>query len=59
MEALPNDPMLLLSIVNTGLRDRFPTLERFCAAHTIDRDALCEKLKAIDYVYDPSVNQFV
>ena len=33
MTALPKDPVILLSVVNTELRDRFPTLERFAAAH--------------------------
>lgn len=59
MNPLPNDPVMLLSMVNTELRDRFPTLERFCAAHQIDQDALTEKLEAIDYFYDSEANQFL
>ena len=59
MNQIPNDPVLLLSVVNTALRDRYPTLERFCAANMITEEELIEKLKAIDYVYDPEENQFV
>ncbi len=59
MNELPQDPVLLLSVVNTALRDRFPTLERFCAAQGCDQNELVEKLKAIDYIYDPSQNRFV
>lgn len=59
MNRLPNDPVMLLSVVNTALRDRFPTLERFCAAEGIEKDVLIEKLGAIDYIYDPEENQFL
>ncbi|MBQ6441269.1 MAG: DUF4250 domain-containing protein [Lachnospiraceae bacterium] len=59
MNQIPNDPVLLLSVVNTALRDRYPTLERFCAANMITEDVIKEKLKAIDYTYDPDENQFV
>ena len=58
MNQLPNDPILLLSVVNTALRDRFPTLERFCAAYMIPEDAIKEKMKGIGYTYDPDENQF-
>ena len=59
MNQLPNDPVLLLSVVNTALRDRFPTLERFCAANMITEEAVKEKLKGIGYTYDPEENQFI
>lgn len=59
MNPLPNDPVMLLSMVNTELRDRFPTLERFCAAHQIDPEELTKKLGTIDYLYDPEANQFL
>ncbi len=56
---LPKDPVLLLSVVNTELRDRFPNLRRFCKAHQIDEGKLVDTLKSIDYTYDPDLNQFV
>lgn len=59
MQELPKDPMLLLSVVNTKLRDFYPSLEAFCEDMCIDQEALIEKLKGIDYEYDESRHQFV
>lgn len=59
MSQIPNDPVLLLSVVNTALRDRYPTLERFCAANMVAEEDIIEKLKTIDYTYNPDENQFI
>ena len=59
MNDLPKDPILLLSVVNKALRDRFPTLDRFCAANGCDKEELIKKLEAADYTYDPAQNQFI
>lgn len=59
MQELPKDPMLLLSVVNTKLRDYYSSLDAFCEDMSIDRQLLTEKLKSIDYEYDSNVNQFV
>ncbi|MCR5527415.1 MAG: DUF4250 domain-containing protein [Lachnospiraceae bacterium] len=56
---LPEDPVMLMSVVNTELRDRFPTLERFCKANDVETSYLIDKLKMIDYHYDEEKNQFV
>lgn len=56
---IPNDPAMLLSFLNTRLRDEYPSLEDLCAALDLDRDALIQKLAAIDYAYDGSRNQFL
>lgn len=56
---LPNDPVMLLSVVNTQLRDRYPSLDILCEEYGADRDSICEKLAAIDYTYDPASNQFI
>ena len=56
---LPNNPMMLLSVVNTELRDEFPSLEELCSFYRQDREELEEKLAAIDYTYDPELNRFV
>ncbi len=56
---IPNDPAMLLSFLNTRLRDEYPSLEELCAALDLDRDALIQKLAAIDYAYDGSRNQFL
>lgn len=59
MQELPKDPMLLLSVVNTKLRDYYPTLDAFCEDLGVDKAELIEKLKGIDYEYDESRHQFV
>ncbi len=55
---MPEDPVMLMSMINTQLRDRFPTLERYCKANDVDQEELKEKLAKIDYHYDPEMNQF-
>ena len=52
---LPKDPVMLLSVVNTQLRDHYPTL----AAYMTDADAITETLAAINYHYDEGQNQFI
>lgn len=59
MPQLPNDPVMLLSFTNTQLRDHYSSLTEFCKAYIIDEHSLTEKLHAIDYEYDCSINQFV
>ena len=56
---LPKDPYILLSYLNTQLRDSCPTLEELCAATDQSRDAIEAPLKRIGYAYDPLRNQFV
>ena len=57
--ALPNDPLLLMSVVNTKLRDFYPSLEALCDDLNEDRAALEAKLAAVGYGYDEGRNQFV
>ncbi len=59
MNKLPKDPVMLLSVVNTHLRDFYPGLDEFCKANEIDRAGLEEQLKTINYEYDENRNQFV
>ena len=56
---LPQDPVILLSFVNTKLRDCYPSLEELCDDLQADQKQLSEKLAGIDYRYDPERNQFV
>lgn len=56
---LPQDPVILLSFVNTKLRDCYPNLEELCDDLQADQEQLSEKLAGIDYRYDPERNQFV
>ena len=56
---LPNDPVMLLSVVNTKLRDEYCNLEELCIAEDVKENNLTEKLVSIDYRYDPKINQFL
>jgi hypothetical protein len=55
---LPKDPVMLLSFVNTQLRDHYASLSELAAAYSVDADELAGKLAAIDYHYDEGTNQF-
>lgn len=59
MEMLPNDPVILLSVVNTKLRDFYPDLDHLCEDLDVDRERLCAKLAEIGYEYSPERNQFI
>ena len=52
---LPADPIILLSYINTQLRDHYASLDALCA----DQDAICAKLADVGYEYNASRNQFV
>lgn len=56
---MPKDPMMLLSYVNTQLRDNYPSLQELCAAEGAEEEAVKEKLSQIDYEYDAELNKFV
>lgn len=56
---MPKDPAILLSYVNTKLRDEFPSLSELCAALDADEAAIRETLAALNYEYDAGRNQFV
>ena len=56
---LPQDPVILLSYINTQLRDHYASLDDLCKSLGADRQALEEKLASIDYTYDERTNQFV
>ena len=56
--SLPKDPIMLLSVVNTKLRDFYPSLEELAAAEGVTTDEIIEKLETINYVYDRNLNRF-
>ena len=59
MNNLPKDPVILLSYVNTQLRDFYPILDELCSSLGVDKQSICDTLSQIDYSYDPTSNQFV
>ncbi len=58
MQNIPDDPVMLLSYINTQLRDNYPSLTELCRALSFNETQIKEKLEAIDYVYEADANQF-
>lgn len=56
---LPKDPVILLSFLNTKLRDEYSSLAELCAALDADEAAVQETMAVLDYRYNPDRNQFV
>lgn len=56
---LPQDPIMLLSYLNTQLRDNYSSLETLCADLEVDQKEIEAKMEAITYVYDKGLNQFI
>ena len=55
---VPNDPAILLSFVNTKLRDEFPSLDELSKALCISTDDIESKLAGIGYFYNKERNCF-
>lgn len=55
---LPKDPMILLSWVNTRLRDEYASLDALCEDQDTDRAELERKLEAVGFAYDAEQNRF-
>ena len=59
MAGIPKDPVMLMSFLNTKLRDQYFSLEELCQDLEADQAELEKKLELIDYRYDAGKNQFV
>lgn len=55
---IPSDPFILLSYINTKLRDEFPDLDELCRSLDIDRQQLEARLATIGYFYNRELNKF-
>ena len=56
---LPKDPIILLSYINTLLRDNYSSLEELCKSLDVDKQEIVEKLKAVNYEYNEELNKFI
>lgn len=57
--SLPKDPLMLLSVINTKLRDYYPNLEELAAAEGTTAEEIIQNLGVINYSYDIERNQFI
>ncbi|MCD7890825.1 MAG: DUF4250 domain-containing protein [Ruminococcus sp.] len=55
---LPNDPAILLSFINTQLRDKYESLEELCKSLCVSQSEIEIKLSSIGYAYDVNQNRF-
>lgn len=53
------DPNILVSLINTKLRNNYSSLDELCEDLNINRNQLENKLKKIDYHYNTTRNQFI
>ena len=56
---LPNDPLILLSYLNTKLRDEYDSLAALCDDLEEDEDEIKAKLSAVGFSYDAARKRFV
>lgn len=56
---IPQDPMILLSYLNTKLRDEYKSLDLLCDDLQLDKSDIIQKMSSIDYAYDGALNRFV
>ena len=56
---LPKDPMLLLSVVNTKLRDYYHNLDALCDDMNVEKEEIVNTFKTIDHEDDENRHQFV
>lgn len=55
---IPQDPMILVSWLNTQLRDHYASLEQLCEDLQLSQIEICQKLAALGYAYAPAHNRF-
>ena len=53
-----SDPNILLSIINTKLRDQYASLDLLCYDLDLTKEKIVNKLKIIGYNYNEEENQF-
>ena len=56
---IPNDPIMLMSFLNTQLRDNYPSLSELAQSYGISEDEILQKMEAIGYKYDVDKNQMM
>ena len=55
---LPNDPILLMSVLNTKLRDEYDSLDALCEDMELDKETVLVRLNTAGFNYRPEQNQF-
>ena len=58
MQNLPSNAYILLSVINTKLRDFYCSLDDLCDDLSEDKTEIIKILNTIGYHYDEGLNQF-
>ena len=58
MQSLPSNAYVLLSVINTKLRDFYSSLDELCDGLGEDKEEIINILNTINYHYDEDLNQF-
>ncbi len=56
---LPKDPNMLLSYINTGLRDKYEDLQDMAAAEGFEAKPVLDKLEAAGFCFDGEAKRFI
>lgn len=56
---LPKDPNMLLSYVNTQLRDNYESLTELCCSLGAKEDDIIDILNGAGFIYDSGLNRFI
>lgn len=56
---LPNDPIMLYSVINLKLRDFYSSLDALCEDMDVNKEELVKKLSTAGFNYDEENNCFV
>ena len=55
---LPKDPIMLLSVINMKLRDRYASLDALCEDMDVSKEEIVSVLAEVGYTYDEKQNRF-
>ena len=55
---LPKDPVMLLSVINMKLRDRYASLDALCEDMDVQKEDIVSALCEIGYEYNREMNRF-
>jgi len=56
---LPNDPIMLMSVLNMKLRDFYPSLDILCDDLDLDKAEIESRLQNHGFTYDEEHNRFI
>lgn len=55
---LPNDPMMLFSMINMKLRDFYSSLDMLCEDMGVSKDEIVKRLGEAGFEYNEEQNKF-